>query len=365
MKITPYFIVLLFAVLAITGCKKATSEMPPLANIQVGTPISRQVVYTYQYPAYLQAEQTVALIARVPGFLEQISYVPGQPVKMGQILFTIEPQPYLDQLKAAEAGVKSAEAQMQYAKANYERMKDAVQSRAVSEIDYLQAESVYNSSLAALMNAQAQLNVAQINLSYCYIRAPFDGSITRNLVDKGNMVGAGGQTTNLATIYKDARMFVYFNMSSSEFQNLPKSHKTDTLGSVSITDINNPTHVWKGKIDYTAPDIELSTGTVTVRGIIDNPKYDLVSGMYVNVNIPYQIIPNGILIPENSIGTNQAGRFVYTVNKDNVVSLTPVTVGVLESDGMRPILSGMTKDDRYVVNSMMSVRPGMKINPVK
>ncbi|WP_298614949.1 efflux RND transporter periplasmic adaptor subunit [uncultured Odoribacter sp.] len=367
------FLFLLLSILT-GGCRKgqekkeqaqATAVVP---EILVNTPEEQDVTYTYEYPAYLEAEQTVNLVARVSGFLEKILYTPGQLVKTGQLLFVIEPKPYIDQVKAAESQVKSAEAQLAYAKASYERMKEAVQTKAISEIDYLQAQSTYNSAQASLDNARSQLNTARINLNYCYIKAPFDGRVSRNLVDQANYVAGSVEPTTLATMYKDKRMYAYFNMAYAEYENLPPVNANlppnDPLRFLTVTDAADPHRQWKGELDYTSPNVDLQTGTVNVRAIIENPHEELLSGMYVNISVPYRNVKDALLIPETSIGTNQTGRFVYIVDRDNRIELKPVTVGVLESDGMRQIISGIRRDDRYVVEALMSVRPGMSVKPV-
>ena len=246
-------------------------------------------------------------------------------------------------------------------------MKEAVRTKAVSEIDYLQSESSYNSALADLQNAKAQLNTARINLNYCYIKAPFDGKVTRNLVDRANFVAGSVSPTTLATMYKDRQMYAYFNMAYPEYLNLPatgtKQATNDSLRFLTVSDAANPQHQWKGQLDYTSPNVDLQTGTVGVRAIIDNPEQQLLSGMYVKIHVPYRYVSNALLIPETSIGTNQTGRFVYILGTDNRVELNPVTVGVLEPDGMREIVSGIRPGDRYIVDALMSVRPGMQIKP--
>lgn len=366
-----FTLILIASMLWLTGCKnkQQTGEHAmPVPEILVHTPAIQDVTYTYEYPAYLEAEQTVNLVARVSGFLEQINYTPGRSVKSGDLLFVIEPKPYADQVSAAESQVKSAEAQLAYAKASYEKMKEAMKTKAVSEIDYIQAESSYNSALAGLQNAQSQLNNARINLEYCYIRAPFDGKVSRNMMDKANFVSGGVQPVTLATMYKDRRMYSYFNMAYAEYQNLPPvrqmSQPGDSLYRITLTDASNPGMKWNGKLDYTSPNVDLQTGTVNVRAIVDNPGEELISGMYVKISVPYKRVKNALLIPETSISTNQAGRFVYVVDKDNRIELKPVVVGALEPSGMRQIVSGVDKDSRYVVEALMNVRPGMKVKPV-
>lgn len=369
---THIFIIIL-VILCISGCKKkkqqeAAEAARPAPEVAVARPEVSDVIYTYQYPAYLEAVQTVNLVARVSGFLEKMNYIPGVPVKQGDLLFVIEPQPYLDQVKAAQAELKSTQARLAYAKAQYEKMKEAMPSKAVSEIDFIQSESDYHTALANQQNAKAQLNTARTNLNYCYIKAPFDGRVTRNMVDVQNFVGGSVQPVTLATMYRDKVMFAYFNMAYAEFQNLPvignPTSPADTVMQLSITDASDSTRVWHGRLDYSSPNVDLQTGTVTVRAIADNPKQELLSGMYVKITIPYKQVHNAVQIPETSIGTSQAGRFVYLVNDDDEIVQQTVKVGILSPNGMREIISGATPDDLYVVQAMMTVRPGMKVKPI-
>lgn len=356
--------------LLLSGCKhkkqSTTASATRTPEILVAAPARQNVTYEYEYPAYLEALQTVNLVARVSGFLEKIQFIPGQFVKAGTTLFVIEPQPYLDQVNAARAQLKSTQAKLDYAKTQYEKMKEALPGKAVSEIDYVQAQSNYQAALASLQDARAQLNIAQTNLNYCYIKAPFDGRVSRNLVDKANFVGGAAQPVTLATMYKDKTLYAYFNMAYAEFQNLPpvKPVEKENKQPLYVMDAENPSATWEGELDYTSPNVDLQTGTVTVRAIVPNTGEELLSGMYVKVRVPYKQVSQALVIPETSIGTNQAGRFVYIVGKDDKVALRPLKVGVLTANGMREITGGISADDRYVVEALMSVRPGMTVKPV-
>ncbi len=345
------------------GCgKRKTQEAPPAPSIEVSNPTQRTVVYTFEYPGYLEAEQTVDLVARVSGFLEEIHFKPGQRVHEGQLLFVIEPQPYKDKVRQAEATLESTKSQLAYSKASYLKMKDAVKTNAVSEIDYLQAEANYGEAMATYEEAHSQLDLAHINLNYCYIKAPFSGRISRNLIDQANLVGT--ETTTLATIYKDSRMFLYFNMAYQDYVKMSQTAPNQAPKQITIQDVNTPEKTWVGTLDYTAPNIDLTTGSLTLRATILNPNGELLSGQYVKVIIPYKTVTKAILIPEGSIGTNQSGRFVYIVNPDNTVEFRHVDVGVLTPDGMREITQGVEMGERYVVEALVNVRPGMKVTPV-
>lgn len=351
------------------GCKQKTADSktssPQIPEVVVAHPQQQAIIYSYQYPAYLQAEQTVHLVARVSGYLNKINYTPDIPVKKGQILFVIEPQPYQDQLQAAEAQLKSMEAKLTYARAQYEKMKEAMPNKAISEIDFIQAESGYQAALGNLQNAQAQVNSARTQLNYCYIKAPFNGKVSQNLVDVQNFVNGSAQPVTLATMYRDQHLYAYFNMAYQEFQHLPVfNNSPDSNLTISFSDADDPDRQWQGKLDYVSPNIDTQTGTVTVRAIAENPSQELLSGMYVKVNIPYKRIDQALLIPESSIGTAQTGRYVYLVDKDQKIVQRMVKTGILTADNLREIISGISPEDRYVVEALMTVRPGMTIKPI-
>ena len=274
----------------------------------------------------------------------------------------IEPEVYQNNVTQAEAALNTAKAQVEYARSNYERMKEAVKNKAISEIDYLQSQSDYGEAVAAYEDARAQLSSANIDLSYCTVKAPFTGRISRNMVDPGNMVGTDANNSALATIYKDNQMYLYFNMAYADFMQLPQN--SPSALPVTIQDVNNPEKTWIASLDYRSPNVDLSTGTITVRAIARNPNGDLLSGMYVKVVVPYKSVPKAIVIPEASISTNQGGRYIYLVTPDDTVEFRQVKVGTLTPDGMREIISGVTTENRYVTKALINIRPGMKIKPI-
>lgn len=345
------------------GCDKSKEQHKtmPAPTVEVNHPVLQTVVYSFEYPGYLEAEQTVTLVARVSGYLESFRFTPGQQVREGQVLFVIEPQPYQDKVTQAEAAVESSKSKLTYAKASYERMKEAVKGRAVSEIDYLQAQSAYGEAVAAHEDARSQLNLANTDLSYCRVKAPFTGRISRNRIDVGNMVGTAADNTTLATIYKDNQMYLYFSMAYPDYMKLPQN--SPSALPITLQDVNDPEKTWVAALDYTSPNVDLTTGTVSLRAIARNPNGNLLSGMYVKVIVPYKSVPKAIVIPENSIGTNQGGRYVYLVTPENTVAFQAVKVGALTSNGMREITEGVSLEDRYVTQALINVRPGMKVTP--
>lgn len=362
----------IFLVLSVlTGCKEkkdagAMKGMPTLA-ISVAKPIVKDITLTKDYPGYLTTEKTVNLVARVNGTLQSVSYAPGGRVKKGQLLFVIEPTLYNDKVAQAEAELKTAQAQLEYARNNYSRMKEAVKSDAVSQIQVLQSESSVTEGVAAVSNAEAALSTARTNLGYCYVRAPFDGTISKSTVDVGSYVDGSLQPVTLATIYKDDQMYAYFNVADNQWLEMSMNNQQPTKDlpkKIMVQLGKEGTESYPATLDYLSPNVDLNTGTLMVRANFDNPQGVLKSGLYVSITLPYGEADHAILVKEASIGTDQLGKFLYAVNDSDIVHYRHIEIGQLINDTLRQVLGGLSPQERYVTEALMKVRDGMKIKPI-
>lgn len=362
----------IFLVLSVlTGCKEkkdtgAMKGMPTLA-ISVAKPIVKDITLTKDYPGYLTTEKTVNLVARVNGTLQSVSYAPGGRVKKGQLLFVIAPTLYNDKVAQAEAELKTAQAQLEYARNNYSRMKEAVKSDAVSQIQVLQSESSVTEGVAAVSNAEAALSTARTNLGYCYVRAPFDGTISKSTVDIGSYVGGSLQPVTLATIYKDDQMYAYFNVADNQWLEMSMNNQQPTKDlpkKIMVQLGKEGTESYPATLDYLSPNVDLNTGTLMVRANFDNPQGVLKSGLYVSITLPYGEADHAILVKEASIGTDQLGKFLYAVNDSDIVHYRHIEIGQLINDTLRQVLGGLSPQERYVTEALMKVRDGMKIKPI-
>jgi RND family efflux transporter MFP subunit len=362
----------IFLVLSVlTGCKEkkdagAMKGMPTLA-ISVAKPIVKDITLTKDYPGYLTTEKTVNLVARVNGTLQSVSYAPGGRVKKGQLLFVIEPTLYNDKVAQAEAELKTAQAQLEYARNNYSRVKEAVKSDAVSQIQVLQSESSVTEGVAAVSNAEAALSTARTNLGYCYVRAPFDGTISKSTVDIGSYVGGSLQPVTLATIYKDDQMYAYFNVADNQWLEMSMNNQQPTKDlpkKIMVQLGKEGTESYPATLDYLSPNVDLNTGTLMVRANFDNPQGVLKSGLYVSITLPYGEADHAILVKEASIGTDQLGKFLYAVNDSDIVHYRHIEIGQLINDTLRQVLGGLSPQERYVTEALMKVRDGMKIKPI-
>ena len=347
MKTFVYIGIIGASALLLASCKGKSKPMEtPVPSISVSTPIVRDITLTKEYPGYLSSQLKVDLVARVNGYLRTSYLKAGSRVKKGDLIFVIEPDTYQDNVTQAEASVKTSKAQLEYARSNYERMKEAAKSGAVSQIQVIQAEATVSESEAAVKNAEAELNTARTNLSYCYIRAPFDGAVTRASYDIGNYI-------------KD-NQFMKMMLEAARNDSTVKL-PTEILVSIGKDGGN----AYTGRLDYLSPNIDLSTGTLNVRANLDNPKHVLKSGLYVTITLPYAEQPNAVLVRDASIGTDQLGKYLYIVNDSNVVRYRPIEVGQLVDDTLRQVTAGISPKDSYVTSALLKVRDGMTIKPIK
>ena len=244
----------------------ATTSLP----IEVATPVIQEVTLTREYPGYLDADATVAIVGRVNGTLEGSYYTAGQRVKKGDILFIIEPTLYKDAVKESEAALQTAKANLEYAENNYERMKIAIKRNAVSQIELLQAQTNVATGKAAVSNAEAQLNTAKTNLEYCYIKAPHNGLMNLSTYSSGSYIAGAMSPVTLATLYKDDIMYAYFDITDNEWLQRQKRGKVEQDDYITFSIGGDKYFQRKAKMDYLSPNVELSTGTLKVRAELKN-----------------------------------------------------------------------------------------------
>jgi RND family efflux transporter MFP subunit len=340
---------------------------PPPPKVAVATPVQQELSEYFESTGNMAAINTVDLVARVQGFVQAISYADGEFVKKGTSLFTIEPEPYKLKVESAKAAVTSAQATLKQNEAEYQRQADLVTRQVSTQANYDKALAARDSAQADLQSAQANERQAEINLGYTNVTAPFDGVVTARQVSIGQLVGANSATV-LSTIVQLNPIYVNFTASERavlqvrEF--LARSGRTtaDLMGTtVEIGLQTESGYQHKAKLDYVAPTVDPSTGTLAARAILDNADRALLPGYFVRVRIPSAPAP-ALLVPDVAIGSDQGGRYVLVVNKDNVVEQRRVDPAQLIGE-LRVVRTGLTKDDRVVVGGIARAIPGQKVEP--
>lgn len=347
------------------GDKKTDSERA--MTVDVAMPLVDSVVLHKTYPGYLAANQAVQLVARVDGYLMSHPFEGGSFVKKGTVLFTIEDKSYRDAVAKAEAELADAKSTYQYASSQYEAMKEAYESDAVSQMEVLQAKNSMETAAADIKSAEASLRTARTTLGYCTVTAPCDGHVTCGAFDLGTYLAGSGSPVTLGTIYDDAVMVAVFSIEDSRYFDLVKNFKDSAedvdYEKMPIEFSEELPHKYTGDLSYMAPSIDKSTGTMLLKARIENPYNELKAGMYATVSLPYGFEPNAILIKDASIGTDQLGKYIYTVNDSNKVVYTPIEVGETVNDTLRIVTKGITADTKYVTKALLKVRDGQTVDP--
>ena len=362
-------IALVISAFAILGaCEQNTFVPPPPLKVEVATPAQKSITRYLDATGNTAPIKMVDLVARVQGFLQAINYKDGSPVKEGTTLFTIEPETYklkLEQAQAAEAG---AQASLKQAENDYKRQVDLVQKQAVSQSTLDTSTSNRDNAQANLQQAQANTRIAEVNYGYTNVAAPFDGIVTAHLVSVGELVGVASPT-QLASIVALDPIYVNFNVNEQDVLRVRAEARRRGMSATDLTRLpvqvglqTEDGYPHQGNLDYASPTINASTGTLVVRGVIPNPDRILLPGYFVRVRVPFDQEQNALLVPDTAQGSDQGGRYVLVVNKDNIVEQRTVRPGQIEGT-LRVIEEGLKPDDRVVIGGLLRAIPGQKVDP--
>lgn len=357
------------AFIAVSGCGKKAPQMAHSApEVQVSKPIKKIFEVWDEYTARVEPLEFVELRSRVSGYLEKIFFKEGQIVKAGDLLFVIDPRPYEASLAAAKASVKEVEARLLLAKTNLERAKDLLKSNAISKEIYDTRESDVLSTEASLLNAQALLKEAELNLEYTHIRAPISGKVSQRLVDPGNLITAN--TTVLTTIVNSSIVQAYFEISERDmlrYQNSGLFKEIDVINRkgppVEMTLWGEEHKPFKGELTYFDNRIGSQTASLTMRADIKNPDHYLAAGMFGKIKVRGGKAQEFLVLPEEIIGTDLINRYVLVVNKDGIVEYRPVKIGRLFGK-YRAIEEGVTENDDVIFVGLQRAAPGAKVTPL-
>jgi RND family efflux transporter MFP subunit len=361
-------------VLALAACGQGqqASNGPPPPTVTVAKPTVRAVIDQDEYVGRFVAIDAVEIRARVSGYLAKIDFRDGQMVKQGDLLFTIDKRPFENTLAQARANLAQARANLAFAESDLDRGKQLVRERTISEQVFQQRTQAIGSAQASVAANEATVKQAELDLDFTELRAPVAGRIGDRRVSPGNLVTGGttGTTTMLGTIVSmdpirfeftmdEASYLRYERFSSSGKEVTGREHGV-TVGLKLIDDKNFER---RGNMDFVDNAIDRSSGTIRGRAVFANPDGLLTPGMFGRVRVPGSPTYDALLLPDAAIGTEQIKKYVLVVDADNKAVMKYVTLGQLTEDNLRVIRSGIDAGDRVVVNGLMRVRPGQKVNP--
>jgi RND family efflux transporter MFP subunit len=381
----PRFFVGLLLSLVLAGCggSPVSTEAPPPPKVEVSHPVTRELTEEDDYNGWLQASAVVDVRARVRGHIQKVHFQDGDLVKAGQLLFELDPRPYQVQIDQAVARSKAMEAQEVAAVKELARYTELVKSGSVSksELEKVQADAEsYDAQIAA---KQEEVKQYQLDLEFSKITAAIAGRISRAQLTEGNLVNAGGSDPLLTTIVAFDPIQVYFSVDERSLQRYMKARRPAAEVQEAPTSLRERKMLFRfgldsdegyphsGLLDFADNRVDPATGTIEMRGVVENKQASLVAGSRVRVRVPVSEPYSAVLVPDTAILSDQDKRYVLVVDDKNVVTRRDVLPGKLLDDGQRVVLpnaggkAAIAPEEWIIVAGLQRARINYPVEPVK
>ena len=353
----------------VSACSEPNQyQPPPPPSVTVAKPVVQTVTNYLDETGTTEAVERIEIRARVRGYLEEVNFQDGQDINEGDKLYLIQPREYQAKVAAAKSELESKNVELARAKIELERQENLFKDNATAETTVVQAKAEHDAAVAAVDAAKAALDQAELDLEYTTVTSPINGRVERTLVKRGNLVG-DSEATHLTTVLAYDPIHVYFNISERALLRATRETRRESSGERDITNIKaylrravDKDFIFEGNLDYADLGVDQSTGTFTMRAIFPNPNLDLFPGLFVRIRIPLGTLENAVLLPERSIGADQAGRYVMIVGDQNAVERRNVEVGSKHGE-MMVILEGLSGTETVVIDGIQRARPGGKVTP--
>lgn len=383
-------------VVSLAGCHRGQpqSAAPPPPVVPVSHLVQRHVTDYVDYTGRTDAVNSVAIRARVTGYLVKMPFKEGTEVKKGDLLFEIDPRPYQAMVDQAQSQVTLNQTQMRLARITLERDQTAASgANAVSPQQLDQDKAALEEANARIQAAKAVLDAYKLNLSFCEVRSPINGQVSRYYYTLGNLISQ--DSTLLTTVVSLDPMYVYFDVDERTVLRIRKAINAGTIQPHANPD-DIPVHMalegeegfpHHGTLNFINNAVNPSTATIAVRGVFQNllplaqgenavaeaaglSMYSsakkgrrlMSPGMFVRIRLPIGQPYDALLVADSAIGSDQGLKFVYLVDQDNKIVYRRVTTGALQADGLR-VVEGVGADEWVVVGALQQVRPRMVVDP--
>lgn len=346
------------------GFGEAKASAPAGGMMAMPAPVAAVVKKTLpiylDFPGRTEAIRSIALQARVSGYVNSQPASDGADVKSGDLLYQIDPRDMQAALDQTQAQAQRDAASLAYAKANFARGEELAKSGFVAKDAYDQRESAMHQAEAALAVDQAAIEAARLNLGFAEIRAPFAGRLGRNQAAKGALVGPASGALN--TLVELDPIYVSFNPSESELAEIARARAVGAVeAEISVGD--DASAVRKGALTFLDNAVDKATGTISARVTIANPDFALLPGEYVRVRLHIKDQPDALMAPQAALGSSQMGKYVYVVGAGDKAEQRLVALG--PTDGpLVSVVSGLKESDRIIVGNLQKIGPGSPIQPL-
>jgi membrane fusion protein (multidrug efflux system) len=359
-------LVLTFVVLTV-ACGEKTAPPPPLQEVVVAAVSSRDVPVIAEFTGEIRGAEDIQVMARVAGFLQEQAYREGELVKKGDLLFLIDPKPFQAAESKAQADVAQAQAMLNRATVQVNRLRPLAAQNAVSKQDLDNAEASEAAAKGSLDGARAMLDRAQLDLGYTRVTSPIDGVAGLRQIDLGTYVGAP-QPTVLTVVSRLDPVRFDFGIAESEYLALVRETPADqrrAARSAAVLELvlaDGTVHPHKGRITVVGRGVDPQTGTLPVQAEFPNPQKILRPGQFARVLVPLRLEKNAVVIPQRAIQELQGTYNVAVVRADSTVEIRPVQATYRVGDEW-VISSGLASGEQIVVEGLQKVRSGVKVRP--
>ncbi len=355
--------VLLLAIALFAGCKEKNTPSRPAPSVELAVVAEAPIVEYISAVGAIKAYDEVALVARVEGFLQKRNFKEGQAVKQGELLYEIEPVLYEAEVRAAQANLDKANAALRNAEEDYKRQSGLRQKDATSERTYENAEARRDEAKADAEVCKAKLITARQNLEYTRITAPFNGWIGLSAISEGNLVSpASGALASVVRIDRVRLEFVINEMDLLMLQQYQKPDGAPPEVRIRLFLQNGMEYPEPGKLSFWNNQINPSTGTLKLQAVFENPKEQLLPGMFARVRLEPAKAKNKLLVPLKALMADQAGSYVYTVDNQNKVVRKTIETS-FQDDQNAVVTKNLNAGERVIVDGLQKVRPGQVVTP--
>jgi RND family efflux transporter MFP subunit len=355
--------------LLLSGCARneaaESKAAAPLPQVTVAQAISRKVTEFDEFTGRFEAVERVEVRPRVSGYISSVNFTDGSEVKKGDVLFVIDPRPYVAERDRARAQLAQARSQLVLAKSERERANKLLGQHAISQEELDTRTAGNEEAQANVEAAQAALDAAALNVEFTRVTAPISGRISRAMVTSGNFV-ADGQTL-LTTLVSLDPIYVSFDGDEQAYLKLIKRAReaaagatagTRSLVRVGLADEDGYPH--QGTMVFVDNALDPATGTIRNRALLDNHERLFTPGLFARIRLLGGAQHDAVLVNDSAIGTDQTVRYVLVVGAGNKVEYRPVQLGPV-IDGLRVVQSGLAPGETIVVNGLQRVRPGAQV----
>lgn len=359
----------LFLMVACSQEKKVQAPPPPPPDVSVIETSARDVPLYMEFVGQTFGLKDIAIRARVEGFLEGLHFQEGGEVKKGDLLYTLEDQPFEEKVAARMSGVAEEKTMLAKTKGDLDRYKPLAEINAVSKSDLDAAVAAYEATLSSLDAAKAALRAAQIELSYTKIYSPIDGIIGKTKAKVGDFVGRDPNPVILNTVSKVDTILVTFFITETQYLEVARHLSTtapeeleergDTLELILI---DGSVYEHKGRPDFVDREVDPTTGAMLVQASFPNPEKLLRPGQFVKVRATGRVVKDGILIPQRCVMELQGLHSVFVVNADNTIETREITAGP-KIGSFWLITKGLTPGEKVVYEGLQKVKDGAAVKP--